>query len=75
MAPWTTGGVYLNFEQAEGADIVRRGYSASKLARLRALKDVWDPGNLFRFNQNITSSVAVPGPRAVEVESERTVTT
>lgn len=75
MAPWTTGGVYLNFEQAEGADIVRRGYSRPKLARLRALKEAWDPGNLFRFNQNIASSVQVPSPRGVDLEAGRTVTT
>jgi FAD/FMN-containing dehydrogenase len=75
MAPWTTGGVYLNFEQAEGADLVRRGYSEAKLSRLQALKDAWDPDNLFRFNQNIPPSAAVPGPRVVDAEARRTVTT
>lgn len=77
MAPWTTGGVYLNFEQAEDAALVRRGYTGDKLARLMALKDAWDPDNLFRFNQNIPSSVTVtvPGPREVDRDARRTVTT
>lgn len=73
MAPWTTGGVYLNFEQADDADTLRRGYGEAKLARLRALKDAWDPGNLFRFNQNIASAITVPGPRVEDRETERTV--
>jgi FAD/FMN-containing dehydrogenase len=56
MAPFTTGGVYLNFEQDEGEDHVRAGYGADKYARLVALKDAYDPGNLFRINQNIAPS-------------------
>jgi FAD/FMN-containing dehydrogenase len=32
---------------------VRAGYGAEKYARLVALKDKWDPDNLFRVNQNI----------------------
>jgi FAD/FMN-containing dehydrogenase len=54
MAPFTTGGVYLNFEPAE--ERVRAGYGAEKYARLVALKDKWDPDNLFRVNQNIRPS-------------------
>jgi FAD/FMN-containing dehydrogenase len=56
MAPFGTGGVYLNFEQDEGAEHVRDGYGGDKLARLVALKDRYDPGNLFRVNQNIAPS-------------------
>lgn len=56
MRPFTTGGVYLNFEQDGGEEHVRRGYSAGKYARLVALKDAWDPDNLFRVNQNILPS-------------------
>jgi FAD/FMN-containing dehydrogenase len=56
MAPFTTGGVYLNFEQDEGAEHVRAGFGAEKYARLVALKDKYDPGNLFRINQNIAPS-------------------
>ena len=56
MEPYTTGGVYLNFEQNEGEGHVRSGYSAAKFARLQALKDEYDPTNMFRFNQNISPS-------------------
>ena len=56
MAPFSTGGVYLNFEPNEGQERVRAGYGEAKYARLVALKDKWDPGNLFRVNQNIRPS-------------------
>jgi FAD/FMN-containing dehydrogenase len=64
MAPFTTGGVYLNFEPDEGEERVRAGYGAEKYARLVALKDKWDPDNLFRVNQNIRPSheARVPAP-------------
>ena len=39
MAPFTTGGAYLNFEPDAGQDRVRAGYGAEKYARLVALKD------------------------------------
>jgi len=50
------GGVYLNFELDQGEAVVRRGYTPQTYARLVALKDKWDPGNLFRVNQNIAPS-------------------
>jgi len=56
MEPFATGGVYLNFEQDEGADHVRAGFGAAKHARLTELKDKYDPANLFRINQNIAPS-------------------
>jgi Berberine and berberine like len=58
MQPFMTGGVYLNFEQDEGAEHVRAGYGPEKYARLAALKDKYDPNNLFRINQNIAPSRA-----------------
>jgi FAD/FMN-containing dehydrogenase len=64
MAPFTTGGVYLNFEPDEGEERVRAGYGVEKYAKLVALKDTWDPDNLFRVNQNIKPSreTTVPAP-------------
>jgi len=64
--PFSTGGVYLNFEPDEGEERVRAGYGAEKYARLVALKDKWDPDNLFRVNQNIKPSrdMRVPAPYA-----------
>jgi len=50
-------GVYVNYlGVAEGADRVRSAYGDEKFARLVALKDRYDPTNLFRFNQNIPPS-------------------
>ena len=53
VAPFTSGGVYVNFLGDEGADRVRAAYGPVKFARLSALKKRLDPHNLFRLNQNI----------------------
>jgi FAD/FMN-containing dehydrogenase len=53
IRPHTTGGAYLNFTPE---DRVRDAYGDVKYERLVALKDRYDPGNLFRLNQNITPS-------------------
>jgi FAD/FMN-containing dehydrogenase len=50
MRPFTTGGAYLNFTPE---DRVRDAYGAANYARLVAVKNRYDPGNLFRMNQNI----------------------
>jgi FAD/FMN-containing dehydrogenase len=46
-------GVYVNVIADEGQDRVRRAYRAEKFARLAALKQKWDPDNVFHLNQNI----------------------
>jgi hypothetical protein len=46
-------GVYVNFLMEEGASRVEQAYGADKLRRLRLLKKEYDPGNVFRSNQNI----------------------
>ena len=56
MSPYRTGGVYLNFETGGDEEKVRSGYGAGKYDRLVALKDKWDPDNLFRVNQNVRPS-------------------
>jgi FAD/FMN-containing dehydrogenase len=56
MKPWTTGRAYLNFLGDEGLDRVEAAFGPEKFARLQALKDKWDPRNLFRHNQNIPPS-------------------
>jgi FAD/FMN-containing dehydrogenase len=53
MKPWTTGTVYLNFLGDEGQGRIEAGLGSETYARLRQIKKVWDPTNLFRFNQNI----------------------
>jgi FAD/FMN-containing dehydrogenase len=54
MRPFATGASYLNFTPE--ADRVRDAYGEDKYARLVALKDAYDPGNLFRLNQNVRPS-------------------
>jgi len=59
MQPWSTGGVYVNYlgrEADEGAGRIEAAYGPEKYARLAALKNKYDPGNLFRLNQNIKPS-------------------
>jgi FAD/FMN-containing dehydrogenase len=46
-------GVYVNFMSDEPASHVQIAYGESKYARLVALKNKYDPTNVFRFNQNI----------------------
>lgn len=53
MRPFSTGGVYINFQTAdEGADRVRAAYGTN-FDRLAAIKAKYDPENLFRMNRNI----------------------
>ena len=56
MKPHTTTGVYLNYTSDTGEDRVRSTYGPEKYDRLVALKDAYDPDNLFRLNQNIRPS-------------------
>ena len=57
LEPHTTEGVYLNYTSDVGEDRVRATYGAEKYERLVALKDDYDPTNLFELNQNIRPSV------------------
>jgi berberine-like enzyme len=52
LEPYHTS-VYTNFLMEEGEQRVREAYGAEKYDRLKALKRKYDPGNLFRLNQNI----------------------
>ena len=53
LVPFSTGGVYVNALGDEGANRVRAAYRVDAWDRLVALKNAWDPTNLFRRNQNI----------------------
>jgi FAD/FMN-containing dehydrogenase len=48
-----SSGVYVNALTDEGETGIRRAYGADKLARLAALKDRYDPDNVFHLNHNI----------------------
>jgi FAD/FMN-containing dehydrogenase len=52
LGPFASG-AYVNALTDEGAAGVTRAYPPAKLARLTALKDAWDPGNVFHLNHNI----------------------
>jgi hypothetical protein len=60
MQPHASGGHYVNFlgfeEGAELRTQIRDSYLPSTWERLVALKDRWDPTNLFRRNHNIPPS-------------------
>jgi FAD/FMN-containing dehydrogenase len=53
MQPYAAKFAYVNYIGDEGAEGVRKAYGEHKLLRLAALKAKYDPGNLFRMNQNI----------------------
>jgi FAD/FMN-containing dehydrogenase len=52
-APHATGGVYVNFMPEDETDRVAGGAYGGNFTRLAALKAKYDPGNLFRLNQNV----------------------
>lgn len=51
-------GAYVNVLGDDGVAGLRRAYSEEKLARLTAVKDAYDPANVFHLNQNIPPSTA-----------------
>ncbi|MFL5894893.1 MAG: FAD-binding oxidoreductase [Thermoleophilaceae bacterium] len=55
MKPYAAPGIYLNFIADEGQERVISSYGRH-YEKLVALKDRYDPGNLFRVNQNIKPS-------------------
>src|SRR5262245_17223256 len=52
LHPFSLGGGYVNMIMDEGEDTVKASYRDS-YARLAQVKRKYDPGNLFRVNQNI----------------------
>jgi FAD/FMN-containing dehydrogenase len=59
MLPFTTGSDYVNhigLEAEEGSDRIKAAFGAN-YDRLVALKNSYDPTNLFRHNQNIRPTV------------------
>jgi FAD/FMN-containing dehydrogenase len=59
MMPFASG-VYVNGLSDEGLAGVRHAYYAETLARLTAVKDRYDPDNVFHLNHNITPSRTTP---------------
>lgn len=50
-------GTYVNELGSEGEERIRAAYSPATYGRLVALKNTYDPTNLFRFNQNIKPTI------------------
>jgi hypothetical protein len=46
-------GRYINELFEAGPEVTRSSYGDAKLERLRALKRVWDPTNVFHLNHNV----------------------
>jgi len=58
LQPYSRPGVYVNFDSDDSQVRVRETYGP-KYERLARLKARYDPGNLFRLNQNILPATAV----------------
>jgi hypothetical protein len=52
LHPHSAGGAYVNFLMDEGDERIAASYGGN-YAKLAAIKGKYDPGNLFRVNQNI----------------------
>lgn len=55
MEPWRIGGPFLSFISAleSTPEHLRSAYDEATYARLVAVKDAYDPQNVFRVNHNI----------------------
>ncbi len=53
MAPYGHGAAHPNYVSEDAGDRVRRFYGAHTYERLVAVKQRWDPQNVFALNQNI----------------------
>lgn len=65
MQPFAEHGEYVNFlgsEESQDAHAARRTYGPDKYERLLALKQRYDPGNLFSRNHNIAPAPPAPTP-------------
>ena len=56
MKTFSNGQAYLNFLGDEGSAGVKSAFDETRYQRLVALKNKYDPDNLFRLNQNIKPS-------------------
>jgi FAD/FMN-containing dehydrogenase len=57
LQPWSTGTAVPNFIAGDDRAVrLRVSYGEEKFARLQALKDTYDPENVFALNQNVPPS-------------------
>jgi FAD/FMN-containing dehydrogenase len=57
MQPFLAKAVYVNYTSDEGDEVIKAAYAGNVYERLVALKNTYDPTNLFRLNQNIKPTV------------------
>jgi FAD/FMN-containing dehydrogenase len=60
LHPYSAGGAYVNFMMDEGEERVKATYG-DNYERLVAIKNKYDPDNLFRVNQNIKPTAKKSG--------------
>jgi hypothetical protein len=70
LKPFSAGSAYLNFIGEEGQERVLAAFGPAGYRRLQALKDRYDPDNLFRLNQNVRPSGWL-GPERAAGAAER----
>ena len=58
MAQFGTGRSYVNFTGEDGHDNTRASYPPQTQARLTAVKQRYDPGNLFRCIHNTPTAAS-----------------
>jgi FAD/FMN-containing dehydrogenase len=58
LHPYSAGGAYVNFMMDEGQERIKATYR-DNFERLAAVKNEYDPTNLFRVNQNIKPTATV----------------
>jgi FAD/FMN-containing dehydrogenase len=58
FAPWSNGGVYLNFIGDEGEERIHAAYGPA-YERLEEVKRAYDPDNVFAGNQNVRPAHAM----------------
>jgi hypothetical protein len=63
LHPYSDGGAYVNMMMEEGQERVLASYGAN-YERLAEIKATYDPGNLFRVNQNIRPRAETAGTTA-----------
>ena len=56
MAEFAEAGVYVNFVAEPTATAIEAGFGPENYARVVAVKDKYDPDNVFRSNTNIPPS-------------------
>jgi hypothetical protein len=58
MQPFATEGHYINYLDRGEEQRVKAAYGAATYERLVALKNIYDPTNVFRLNHNIVPTVS-----------------